>query len=65
MLPEHKYQFDENDYNLKEICLSPVDQLTVVELEKGNHWTFIDENADKIAQFLEKVILFASIKAKL
>jgi hypothetical protein len=62
---EHKYQFDENDYNLKEICLSSIDQVTVVELEKGNHWTFIDENAEKIAQFLEKFILLASIKAKL
>jgi pimeloyl-ACP methyl ester carboxylesterase len=62
---EHKYEFDENDYNLKEICFSPGNQLTVVELEKGNHWTFIEENAEKISQHLEEIILFSLTKAKL
>jgi len=62
---EHKYHFDQNDFNLKQICLSPETQLTIVELEKGNHWTFIDENAEKIAQYLEKIILFPLIKARL
>lgn len=56
---DEKLEFDCNNYCLHEI----VENLTVYSSEIGNHWTFLIENSEAIANYIIKFM--DSYKSKL
>ena len=55
----YKLETNQSNYDLTKISK----HLKIFELEKGNHWSFILENSNKISEYLSEI--FDSSRSKL
>jgi pimeloyl-ACP methyl ester carboxylesterase len=51
-----EFKFSKEDFNLSQILRDP-SRFQIVHFERGNHWSFVNENRDEISQIIKHTVL--------